>query len=57
MNTHMDDPGIDELIHARVPLVVISTIDELPIPQVDIDNVAVAEMMEYFIGLGIEKSP
>lgn len=56
INTHTNDPGIAELERAGLPLVVIGSIQELHIPQVDIDNTAAArEMTEYLISLGHSK--
>jgi LacI family transcriptional regulator len=56
MNTHTDDPGIKEVEDAKVPFVVIGSIEGLSVLQVDIDNVAAAkEMIEYFVSLGHRK--
>lgn len=56
INTHTNDPGIADLERAGIPLVVIGSIQELRIPQVDIDNTAAArEMAEYLISLGHTK--
>ncbi|MCA1950825.1 MAG: LacI family transcriptional regulator [Treponema sp.] len=56
INTHTNDPGIADLERAGIPLVVIGSIQELRIPQVDIDNIAAArEMAEYLISLGHKK--
>lgn len=53
MNTHTDDPGIAELVQEEIPLVVIGSIDNVPVPQVDIDNAAAAkEMLLYLTELG-----
>ncbi|HUX12195.1 MAG TPA: LacI family DNA-binding transcriptional regulator [Spirochaetia bacterium] len=45
LNAHEDDAGIAELQNARVPLVVIGTMADRRIHQVDIDNCAAAEEM------------
>ncbi len=56
MNTHTDDPGIKELEEAKIPFVVIGSIEGLSVPQVDIDNVAAArEMVDYLVSLGHRK--
>lgn len=56
MNTYTDDPGIQELEAAGVPLVIIGSLEGLSIPQVDIDNIAAArEMVEYLVSLGHRK--
>jgi len=56
MNTYTDDPGIQELEAAGVPLVVIGSIEGLSVPQVDIDNIVAArEMVRYLVSLGHRK--
>lgn len=56
MNTYTDDPGIQELETAGVPLVIIGSLEGLSVPQVDIDNIAAArEMVEYLVSLGHRK--
>ncbi|MFQ3546824.1 MAG: LacI family DNA-binding transcriptional regulator [Termitinemataceae bacterium] len=56
INTHTNDPGIQELETAGVPLVVIGSIEGLHVPQVDIDNtVAAREIVEYLVSLGHRK--
>jgi LacI family transcriptional regulator len=56
MNTYTDDPGLQELEKARIPLVVIGSIEGLSVPQVDIDNIVAArEMVKYLVSLGHRK--
>jgi LacI family transcriptional regulator len=56
MNTYTDDPGMQELAAAGVPLVVIGSIEGLSVPQVDIDNIVAArEMVKYLVALGHRK--
>lgn len=56
MNTHTDDPGLKELEEARMPLVLIGSLAELSVPQVDIDNIVAARaMVKYLVSLGHKK--
>jgi len=53
LNTHDGDRGLAEVVEARYPLVVIGTLSNPHIPQVDIDNYAAArEVARYLVGLG-----
>lgn len=56
MNTHTDDPGLKELEEAGMPLVLIGSLAELAVPQVDIDNIVAARsMVKYLVSLGHKK--
>jgi DNA-binding LacI/PurR family transcriptional regulator len=53
MNTHGGDRGLTELVEAGLPLVVIGTLADRRIRQLDIDNrLAAAEAVRYLVGLG-----
>lgn len=53
MNTHRGDHGLTELRDAGFPLVVIGTLPDRRICQIDIDNrAAVAEAVQYLVDLG-----
>ena len=53
MNTHDDDKGLGELIQARFPLVVIGTVSNAGVQQIDIDNrLAARTAVEYLLSLG-----
>ena len=56
LNAHDDDTGIGELKEAGFPLVVIGTLADPSIVQVDIDNRSAAtEMTSYLLSLGHER--
>jgi len=56
LNAHEDDGGIGELKDAGFPLVVIGTLADPSIVQVDIDNrSAAAEMTSYLLSLGHQR--
>jgi LacI family transcriptional regulator len=53
MNTHDDDAGLAEIIEARFPLVVIGTLTNQDVCQIDINNRSAASTaVDYLIGLG-----
>ncbi len=53
LNVHDDNKGLDEIVKSGCPVVVIGTISDKDIPQVDIDNLkASIEVVNYLIGLG-----
>ncbi len=53
MNTHDDDKGLAELIAARFPLVVIGTVSNPGVVQIDIDNLLAARSaVDYLLSLG-----
>lgn len=53
MNTHDGDKGLAEVIEAQFPLVVIGTISNQEVRQIDINNrLAAAAAVDYLIGLG-----
>jgi len=53
LNTHADDPGIAELEASRLPFVVIGSLPDDSLAQVDIDNAeAAGRAGQYLVGLG-----
>lgn len=53
LNVHDDNKGLDEIVKSGHPVVIIGTISDKGIPQVDIDNQkASMESVNYLIGLG-----
>jgi LacI family transcriptional regulator len=53
MNAHGGDRGLAELLEARLPLVVIGTLADPRVAQLDIDNrQAAEEAVRYLVGLG-----
>ncbi len=56
LNTHDKDEGLAEIIKTGFPLVVIGTLSDKSVFQVDIDNYAAArQVMSYLIGLGHQR--